>query len=184
MFCNQCGTQYKAESAFCSKCGNPKGPVLEGDTAAAPAVTKQGASVTIDLSKAKSFLATKNGKIALGAVGAVVLGAVIFAATGAGGPNFKGALSACGLDETSAGVLLGDNGASLYLDGKGEEDISGLDVSDQNCVLGELNVTDVVRQQMSNTSALMGVQSGDWDSIHAQWTYHPNNGFELSLERK
>jgi hypothetical protein len=175
MFCSSCGAQVAADSAFCASCGaNAKGQANAQDN-----------QITAPVSPAAgvSFLKTKNGQIAAGAVGAVVLLGAIFLFSGGGGPNLGSALSSCGLSSESEGVLLGDGGNSLFLDGEGEEDFFGISYSDQLCVLDELNVPEIVLTQMQKTSALMGVQDADWDGLLAEWTYHPDKGFELSISK-
>jgi hypothetical protein len=36
---------------------------------------------------------------------------------------------------------------------------------------------------MENTSSLKGVQDADWDGLHAEWSYHPDNGFDVSISK-
>jgi hypothetical protein len=74
-----------------------------------------------------------------------------------------------------------EDGSSLYMDGDGEESL-GVNVDYQVCVLGALDVPDNIINRMSNTTSLMGMQTGSWDGIAASWTYHPNNGLDVLLE--
>lgn len=174
MFCSTCGAQQAADSAFCANCGASHQPVAQAQPVAGSSTVGKSAA---------NFLKTKNGRIAAIAVGAVLLVGVVVAVTGGGGPNLNSALSNCGLTADDEGVTLGDGGKSLFLDGEGEEDYSGISYSDQGCVLGELNIPDIVSTQISNTTALMGVQDADWDGLHAEWTYHPDNGLEISINK-
>lgn len=41
-----------------------------------------------------------------------------------------------------------------------------------------------VYSQMLNTNALMGVQTAESDKYYVSWTYHPDNGLEVTYEKK
>ena len=41
-----------------------------------------------------------------------------------------------------------------------------------------------VYSQMMKTTALMGRQSAETDKYKVSWTYHPDNGFEVTYEKK
>lgn len=112
-----------------------------------------------------------------------VLATVIVAATGAlagSGPSFKSAAETCGTSNT-AGVSVGDKGASITIDTKGEDDKSGAAFDDASCILTELNVPDHVISQMDDTSSMDGRQAASWDGVSASWTYHPDSGMKLIL---
>ncbi|WP_152514284.1 hypothetical protein [Nocardiopsis valliformis] len=90
------------------------------------------------------------------------------------------AVSACGLDNQS-GASLGDSGRSLHLGTEGNEDFSGLAITDVDCVLAELEVPDHVLNQISSTRALDGRLSAEWEGMSATWSYHPSSGLDLQL---
>ena len=48
----------------------------------------------------------------------------------------------------------------------------------------ELGFNDSVYSQMLNTSALMGRQSAETDKYRVSWTYHPDDGLEVTYEKK
>lgn len=79
------------------------------------------------------------------------------------------------------GISLGDKGASLTIDTKGEDDLSGASWDDATCVLQALKVPDSVVAQMNTTSALQGRQTAAWDEVEASWTYHPDSGVQLII---
>jgi hypothetical protein len=95
----------------------------------------------------------------------------------------KAAFTSCKLS-SSNGAKLGDGESSLSLDGKGKDDYHGAPMSDIDCALEAINVPDFVRAQMDKTRALDGVQTETWDNITAKWSYHPDSGFNVSLNEK
>ena len=48
----------------------------------------------------------------------------------------------------------------------------------------ELGFNGSVYSQMMNTTALMGRQSAENDKYRVSWTYHPNDGLEVTYEKK
>ncbi|WP_143447450.1 hypothetical protein [Kineosporia sp. R_H_3] len=105
-------------------------------------------------------------------------------------PRLENALLACSelpepayVSAASDGVTVGDRGASLTLDGHGEDDLPGVGLTtDQiGCVASELRVTDAVVAQMDSTTAMQGRQNATWDGFEASWTYHPDNGLDLII---
>lgn len=88
------------------------------------------------------------------------------------------AAQACGL--ANAGVL-GDDGASLNINTGGAERSSDQDVEDLGCVLFELETPDHVITHLDTTRALDGMQEDEWGEISARWTYHPDNGLDVTL---
>jgi hypothetical protein len=128
---------------------------------------------------------SKVSKKTLTAVGigaaVVVVGAVVF--TSSLPTPFETAYDACGGDYMS-GITIAEDGKSMLLDMKGEEDLFGADYSNIACVLRELDVPEIVESQISITTSLMGVQTADWNGITANWTYHPDRGLDMSLDTK
>ena len=121
-------------------------------------------------------------KVGLAAGGAVILalGFVAFQLFGQS-QVFSEAAEAC-LASDRNGVTVDDGGGAMYLNGEGEES-AGVDVLTQICILNELNVPDSVYDRIASTTSLMGVQDATWDNYEASWTYHPNNGLDISIER-
>ncbi|MFG3604343.1 hypothetical protein [Micromonospora chersina] len=77
-------------------------------------------------------------------------------------------------------AVLGDEGRTLTLHGTGKES-SGLSFSTLECYWSELKMPDSVRAEVLATRALDGRQSGDWDDIHASWSYHPDSGLQMVI---
>lgn len=92
---------------------------------------------------------------------------------------FESAHEACGSPLWAA---LGDDGDTLVLDMEGNES-AGMSLEDTVCILNELNVPQSVIARMDSTRALDGVQTGEWDEIVASWSYHPDDGLDVILER-
>lgn len=98
------------------------------------------------------------------------------AATTQAPTRFEAAGETCGLEEH-----VRDGGTSIILDGEGDEDEDGLSIGDQVCPLVYLEAPDHVIEHMDNTRALDGMQEDTWDGIEARWTYHPDQGMNLTL---
>ncbi|MDN4598439.1 hypothetical protein [Leifsonia virtsii] len=94
------------------------------------------------------------------------------------------AMSECQLISVSTGLKLGDENHTLILDGKGEEDAAGMSFDSELCVLKALKVTDAVLNEIETTRALDGRQEASWGKIDASWTYHPDNGLDITLTEK
>lgn len=69
------------------------------------------------------------------------------------------------------------------MNGEGEES-SGMGVFSQICILSELDVPDSVFDRINNTNSTMGVQEATWNNFEMSWSYHPNNGLDVSVELK
>lgn len=97
--------------------------------------------------------------------------------------QIENAFEACSLRE-GLNVGLDEDGKGLFLDGKGEDDYSGVSISKQLCVLEKLEMPSTVRNKLENTNSLMGVRSADWDNITIEWSYHPDSGLNLIINEK
>lgn len=122
-----------------------------------------------------------------------ILGALLLAgcgtANGGGGnplsstPALESAYTACE-DEVwmNAGsaddVSLDDDGHSVVFDGAdpAEESFEFL-----ACLLGELDTSDAVVAQMDSTTALMGRQTAEDGDYAYAWSYHPDNGVDMTI---
>ena len=92
---------------------------------------------------------------------------------------FSSAVSSCG---SPAGAQFGDGGRTLTLRTRGaERHSSGMSVQDLRCILAKLGASDAVISRMSATRALDGMQDGQWEGIRASWTYHPDDGLNITL---
>ena len=100
--------------------------------------------------------------------------------------TFK-AYSKCKLykkDSVIAGVALLDNGATLTFSGAGKYSsvsASAASYSDVACSLLVMNAPGFVTAQIDTTRALDGLQKATWGKLNAFWTYHPDNGLNISF---
>ena len=94
--------------------------------------------------------------------------------------RFQLAYDTCGV--TSTNITVADEGQSIIMDGPPDSS-ANMDefITDLSCVIEALEVPDYVVHNMENTTSLMGLQEATWDGIHAQWSYHPDNGLDLVL---
>jgi hypothetical protein len=176
MFCNSCGTSNTSDALFCVSCGN-----RVSQSAELPKQIEHTPKTGLQISGIK--LSDKKTKIALFSAGGVlVLGIVIGFASG--GSAIPGAIEACGLSSNTEGISLDEDGKSVFFDGTGEEDFSGISYSDVRCVLEELNAPESIFDRIGTTTSLKGVVEGEWDNYSANWTYHPNDGLDLTLNVK
>ncbi|MEW2385651.1 hypothetical protein AB0873_26665 [Micromonospora sp. NPDC047707] len=73
---------------------------------------------------------------------------------------------------------LGDDGRTLTLQGAGEE-TRGLEYNILKCYWRALDVPDAIVAEIGATRALDGRQNGEWDTMRASWSYHPDNGLQM-----
>lgn len=179
-FCTTCGDTVAHGVNFCPECG---APVLHPQISAPPQVEVRVTQSAIEAPKEKSSARFVFVACAL----AVVALAIAFgASTSASASQFEDAVDGCitsgevGYDE----IVLSDDGKSLYMDGSGNNFSSSLGLATEICILSELDMPTIILTRMNATNALMGVQTGDWDGISASWTYHPDNGLDVSLSKK
>lgn len=115
----------------------------------------------------------------------LVVGAITLAVTR--DTAFESAHNACsgttanGYNPKDVGsVQLGDGGGTLVIDGAGR-DGNGASLKTIACYLKALKTPDSVISKMDGTRALDGRQAAEWDGIAASWTYHPDQGINITL---
>ncbi len=87
------------------------------------------------------------------------------------------AVDTCGLAST-AGIDLGDEGRSITFDMKGEEDLTGADITDLACLFAALDMPSSISSHIDQTTSMDGRQSETWDAITVSWSYHPDRGLD------
>jgi len=87
------------------------------------------------------------------------------------------AVRLCAADREYA--VEGDDGLSLTIDNKGDEDyLGGLSTSDMMCIFERLDAPTAVIAHMQQTTSMDGRQTEDWDNIEVSWSYHPDRGMD------
>lgn len=76
-----------------------------------------------------------------------------------------------------AGYQVEDNGQTLVLTVGG----AYMSTSTADCVFTKLSVPDAVRQHVATTRALDGQQTDSWSGYTARWTYHPDDGLQMTI---
>ena len=71
-----------------------------------------------------------------------------------------------------------DEGRSSLIDTRSEYG----DPAAMDCVLRELDTPESVQAQIARTTSMMGVQEADHEGLHYSWTYHPDNGVNMTIE--
>lgn len=105
----------------------------------------------------------------------------VIADTAETGPTLTSIVEECELPESA----LMDDGASLMLDGEGEDDSVGatgkLTIDQLGCALIELETPESTISKMSQTRALDGMQSDAHEGFEYTWTYHPDAGLDVII---
>lgn len=88
----------------------------------------------------------------------------------------KDAAESCGVTQ-----YLGDRGASISLRAFGSLEWSADNNTGAQCLLKELEAPDRVITQMNQTRGVDGTLEASWGDFNAFWSYHPDNGFNLTV---
>ena len=128
-----------------------------------------------------------------GRLAAVVVGSLLL--TGCGSSSGGGGLTAPSTTrleeantacsekgETSTKIEVVDDGAALVLSGIGD----GLGDTDAElaaviCLWDELGTTQALRTEVSTTTALSGTLEEVEDNLEYKWSYHPDNGVNMTI---
>jgi hypothetical protein len=98
--------------------------------------------------------------------------------TTAAAEPLEDAWSACATPGT-----LADERRTLILDTEGEDDPGGDSFDSVMCVLNELGMPTSVESHITSTRALDGMQTDAWGEFSARWTYHPDDGLQITITR-
>lgn len=100
----------------------------------------------------------------------------LLASCGGGQTELQAAYKAC-QDESGISVLeVADGGHSLIVDTQESGDLSAL-----ACAMLELEVPDSLVSEIDNTSAMMGRQTAEANGLTYSWSYHPDNGLNMTI---
>lgn len=120
--------------------------------------------------------------IAAAATIALIAGGAYFVFGRDSGPTLIAAEKTCNDGRTDA--QLGDGGKTLIINSSGDVIKSIVDTQTVSCVLDYLKTPAAVRAHISGTRALDGRQTDSWDGFTAAWTYHPDDGLDITIEAK
>ena len=95
-------------------------------------------------------------------------------------PPLQRAFDACQLVDTDETLDLGDGGKSLIVNTESEYgSMDGLE-----CVTHRLKTSSAILAQIDATTAMMGVQQAEQDGLEYRWSYHPDNGVNMTITSK
>lgn len=80
-------------------------------------------------------------------------------------------------DTYSPRINVADEGHTLLIEGV----FGGEDLKTMRCMFDELGTPTSIRSQMDSTNSLMGRQTADDAGLTYAWSYHPDNGFDLTV---
>ncbi|HEX2144533.1 MAG TPA: hypothetical protein VHG10_08495 [Glycomyces sp.] len=83
----------------------------------------------------------------------------------------------------SSDVRIGDGGDTMTIDRMGAEESPGATFTQFECILEELEVPDSVVDRINNTRALDGYQDASFADFAVSWTYHPDDGLNMTITR-
>jgi len=119
-------------------------------------------------------------------LGGFILGMVVLG----GGLAISGALQSAGdasiladaVDtctlSNDANAELSDEGQTLTVNQKGDEDVDGLLWTNVECLLDAMETPTAVRSHMEQTTSVDGRQTEEWDRVSVSWSYHPDRGMD------
>ena len=191
MLCSN-GHENPTAAAFCMTCGatlaSEQAPSVDESTVAADSPLVEQGGPPAGRRRGPLLLTAALIAVAVVAAGAFLLTnddgedsrQVVTApesTTAAPKPPLEAAYGECISGKGWKTLTLGDEGRSLIIDtGSEYGPIEGL-----ACVLSELETSQAIVAQMESTTALMGVQEADDDSMHYQFSYHPDNGINMVI---
>jgi hypothetical protein len=95
------------------------------------------------------------------------------------GTRFEEAFAQAGV--TSKYITVEDGGTSIIVDGPPDDTNTNTFYPDLAALLSALDIPAYVVDQIDSTSSLQGLREASWYGIEAQWSYHPDNGLDLTL---
>ncbi|GAA2155701.1 MULTISPECIES: FAD-dependent oxidoreductase [Glycomyces] len=81
----------------------------------------------------------------------------------------------------SSDIRVGDGGETLTIDRMGAAESPGATFTQFDCIVEELGIPDSVLDRIENTRALDGYQDASFAEYAASWTYHPDDGLNMTI---
>lgn len=179
VFCAKCGAEVAPGNAFCTECGHKVGETTAPYMSYEPEPTNP----------AKSSKKMPVGIIA-GAVFAIIAIIAIITVIPAGGGQAKPDLEAIYSEHelyTATFSELGADGSYISIDTNpnDSDDYMNLDaLSAIRLINDDLGLPDSVLNRMEKTRSMDGIQTYSNDVIEVSWTYHPDQGLEVTYSLK
>ena len=121
--------------------------------------------------------------LAAGIVVILLAGGIFYFAARDTGPTLAAVDKTC--NRGRSGTTLADGGKTLIVDNQGaHQQLAGVDVETEACILRGLGTPASVISHMSQTRALDGRQSDSWGEFRAAWTYHPDDGLDITITQR
>lgn len=149
----------------------------ETDTTPAPAAPKSNLPAWA-LPVATGVAGLILGGLIVGVGGAVVSTLGEASAAAARSTVFADVLKGCDLKD-DANSQIADEGYTLTVESRGEEDATGLDYGEITCILDGLHAPQAVMSHFEQTTSVDGRQTESWKGLTLSWSYHPNRGADF-----
>jgi hypothetical protein len=81
----------------------------------------------------------------------------------------------------AASELMSNDAVSITFDTKGKEDAAGDSLFSAFCVLKALVAPDYIFDSVTSTRALDGRIEESWGTFRASWSYHPDDGMDMTI---
>jgi hypothetical protein len=88
------------------------------------------------------------------------------------------ALATCDVQDGDAGIRVGDEGRTLTIDHRGEDDVVGASSEALFCIVAALDTPSAVVSHMEQTTSMDGRQTESWQNVTVSWSYHPDRGMD------
>jgi hypothetical protein len=98
------------------------------------------------------------------------------------GPTaLEAARTAC--TPTAESVKIDDGGFTLIIERAVAEEDPSIGWDELECLFEELQIPGSVVSRVKSTSALSGIQEGEWDDFTAFWTFHVEEGLHMTISQ-
>ncbi len=86
-------------------------------------------------------------------------------------------------DPAKAGTEVADQGKTMIIKTRGEKDPTGIGLDGLACIAVELDMSRAVVAHLDRTNALSGEQQDAWPGYTARWTFHPDSGVNMTIQK-
>ena len=188
MFCVKCGSQIPDGALFCGDCGNKVSEISDNVN---PVSAEMPSPVENVEEPAKKPKASKKKLAIIGGIAVIIIAIALIIFIPSKFERVKdGCLDITGIITVSGDYFTIDTYPDIYenMDSATkaflsptwqEEALAAIQYANE-----EFGFSGAVYSRMMETSALMGRQSEENDKYRVSWTYHPDDGLEVTYEKK